>query len=167
MSQFFTAGGQSIGASASAFSFKKIIIIIFTLQYCIGFAIHQHECAMGVHVFPILNPYSTSHPIPSLWFISVLQPWASCMMHQNWTGDPFHMIIYMIQCHSPKSSHPHPLPQSPKVCSIHLCLFCCVIYTDIVTIFLNSIYMHSYTVLVFFFLAYFTLYNRLQFHPPH
>ena len=22
-------------------------------------------------------------------------------------------------------------------------------------------------VLVFFFLAYFTLYNRLQFHPPH
>ena len=25
----------------------------------------------------------------------------------------------------------------------------------------------KYTVLVFFFLAYFTLYNRLQFHPPH
>ena len=25
--------------------------------------------------------------------------------------------------------------------------------------------MRSYTVLVFFFLAYFTLYNRLQFHP--
>ena len=78
-----------------------------------------------------------------------------------------HMILYMFQCHSPKSSHPRPLPQSPKDCSIHLCLFCCVIYTDIVTIFLNSIYMHSYNVLVFFFLAYFTLYNRLQFHPPH
>ena len=27
--------------------------------------------------------------------------------------------------------------------------------------------MLLYTVLVFFFLAYFTLYNRLQFHPPH
>ena len=26
---------------------------------------------------------------------------------------------------------------------------------------------HIYAVLVFFFLAYFTLYNRLQFHPPH
>ena len=24
-----------------------------------------------------------------------------------------------------------------------------------------------YALLVFFFLAYFTLYNRLQFHPPH
>ena len=27
--------------------------------------------------------------------------------------------------------------------------------------------MRQYTVLVFFFLAYFTLYNRLQFRPPH
>ena len=26
-----------------------------------------------------------------------------------------HMGIYMFQCHSPKSSHPLPLPQSPKV----------------------------------------------------
>ena len=30
----------------------------------------------------------------------------------------------MFQCHSPKSSQPHPLPQSPKDCSIHLCLYC-------------------------------------------
>ena len=36
-----------------------------------------------------------------------------------------HMIIYMFQCHSPKSSHPRPLPQSPKDCSIHLCLLLC------------------------------------------
>ena len=33
-----------------------------------------------------------------------------------------HVIIYMFQCHSPISSHPRPLPQSPKDCSIHLCL---------------------------------------------
>ena len=31
------------------------------------------------------------------------------------------MILYMFQCHSPKSFHPLPLPQSPKDCSIHQC----------------------------------------------
>ena len=37
---------------------------------------------------------------------------------------------------------PHfPLPQSPKDCSIHLCLFCCLAYRVVVTISLNSIYM--------------------------
>ena len=47
----------------------------------------------------------------------------------------------VFQCHSPKSSHPLPLPQSPKDCSIHQCLFCCLVHRVIVTIFLNSIYM--------------------------
>ena len=29
-----------------------------------------------------------------------------------------HMILYLFQCHSPKSPHPLPLPQSPKDCSL-------------------------------------------------
>ena len=52
-----------------------------------------------------------------------------------------YMMLYMFQRHSPKSSHPLPLPQRPKDCSIHQCLFCCLVYRVIVTIFLNSIYM--------------------------
>ena len=53
-----------------------------------------------------------------------------------------YMIVYMFQCHSPKSSHPLPLPHCPKICSIHLCLFLCLAYRVIITIFLNSMYMH-------------------------
>ena len=66
-----------------------IIIIIITLQYCIGFAIHQHASAMGVHMFPILNPPPTQLPIRSLWVIPVLQSQASCILHRTWTGNSF------------------------------------------------------------------------------
>ena len=42
---------------------------------------------------------------------------------------------------------PLPLPQSPKDCSIHLCLFCCLAYRVVVTIFLNSIIFLSFSYL--------------------
>ena len=46
------------------------------------------------------------------------------------------------QCYSLWISHPCLLPQSPKVCSVRLCLFFCFAYRVIIIIFLNSIYMH-------------------------
>ena len=85
-------------------------ILFFTLQYCIGFAIHQHASIPGVHVFPILNPTPTSLPIPSLCVIPVHHPQASCILHRAWTGDSF--LIWYYTCfnailpnHPPSLSH--------------------------------------------------------------
>ena len=83
---------------------------LITLQYCIGFATHQHESAMGVHVFPILNPPPISLPIPSLWVIPVHQPQASCILHRTWTGDSFLIRYYtcftaILPNHPPSLSH--------------------------------------------------------------
>ena len=84
------------------FSFK--ILLYFTLQYCIGFAIHQHESTTGVHVFPILNPRShlPPHTIslghPSAPAPSILYP----ALNLDWQFISY-MILYVFQCLSPKS----------------------------------------------------------------
>ena len=91
----FSSCPQSFPASRSFLFFLKIFIYfnwkLITLQYCSGFVIHWHESAMGVHVFPILNPPPTSLPIPSPWVIPVHQLWAPGLMHWTWTGDLFHI----------------------------------------------------------------------------
>ena len=97
---------------------------------------------MGVHVFPILNPSPTSVP-PPIPLSHPSAPALTILYHASNLDWRFvsHMILYMFQCHSPKSSHPLPLPQSPKDCSIHLCLFCSLAYKVVITIFLNSIHI--------------------------
>ena len=117
---------------------------LITLQYRIGFAIQQHESSTGVHMFPILNPPPTSLPIPfPLGYPSAPDPSILYPASNLDGGFISYMILYTFQCHSPKSSHPFPLPKGPKDCSIHLCLFCCLAYRVIITFFLNSIYLHS------------------------
>ena len=123
--------------------FKKIFFYYFFFIYNI------------VLVLPYINMnppwvYTCSHPEPP----SHLPPHTIPLGHPSAPAPSFlypasnldwrfvyYMILYMFQCHSPKSSHPLPLPQSPKDCSIHLCLFCCLPYRVVVTTFLNSIYM--------------------------
>ena len=45
----------------------------------------------------------------------------------------------MFQRYSLISPNPHLLPHRPKVCSLHLCLFCCLAYRLVITMFLNPI----------------------------
>ena len=125
---------------------------------------------MGVHVFPILNPLnplpppSSSHPSGSSQCTSPEHP-ASCIepgLMICFTYDNIHVSMLFSQIIPPS-----PSPTESQRLFLHLCLFCCLTYRVIITIFLNSICMRYYTVLVFFFLTYFTLYNRFQFHPPH
>ena len=114
------------------FSLKKILFIYFnwrliTLQYCGGFC-HtftwiSHGCTCVPHPEPHshLPPHPISQGHPSVPALSTLYH----ALNLDWQFIS-HMILYMFQCYSLKSSHPRLLPQSPKDCSIHLCLFCCL-----------------------------------------
>ena len=85
--------------------------------------------------FSPLSTPSASHPSGSSQCTSPEHP-VSCI--EPGLAIRFTYVMYMFQGHSPISSRPHPLPQSPKDCSVHLCLSCCLTYGVIITIFLNS-----------------------------
>ena len=122
--------------------FLKIYLFIYfncrliTLQYCSGFCHTITWISHGCTCVPILKPPPTPQGHPSAPALSTL----SHASNLDWRSIS-HMVIYMFQFYSLELSHPRLLPQSPKVCSLHLCLFCCLACRVIVTIFLNSIYM--------------------------
>ena len=87
--------------------------MLITLQYCIGFDIHQHESITGVHVFPILKPPPTYLPVPSLQVIPVHQPQASCI--EPWLvicflNDIIHVSVSFLQ-----TVPPSPSPTESKI----------------------------------------------------
>ena len=115
---------------------------LITLQYLVVFAIHWHEIAMCVHVshHPESPSFLPPHPIP---LGCSRAPTLGALLHAlnlQWSNI-LHMVIYLFQCYSLTSPHPHLLPHSPKVYSLHLCFFSCLAHGVVVTVFLYSIYM--------------------------
>ena len=88
---------------------------IITLQYYDGFAIHRHESATGAHVS--LHPEPPSHlPPHSIPLGCPKAPGLSALLHAlnlHWSS-VLHMVIYMFECYSLKSSHPHLLHRVQK-----------------------------------------------------
>ena len=129
--------------------------------------IHRHELVIGVHVslhgeHPSHLP---PHPIP-LGYPSV--PALRILFHASnldWSSIS-HMVIYMFQCYSYKSSHPRLLPWVQKSVFYTCVSFAIFAHRVVITIFLIP-YICVSILYWCFFLAYFTLYNGLQFHQPH
>ena len=67
---------------------------LITLQYCIRFAIYQHESTTGVHVFPILN----LPPTPSPYHPSGSSQCISPSILYNASNLDWRFISYMILC---------------------------------------------------------------------
>ena len=129
----------SLCACVCVLNFNWRLII---LQYCGGFCHTFTWISCGCTCVPHPDPPShlPPHPIPQ-GHLSASD--LSTLFHTSnldWQSVS-HMIIYMFQCSSLKSSHPLLLPQSPTVCFLRLYLFCCLAYRVIVTVFLNSLYI--------------------------
>ena len=124
----------------SFFLFRFINFILFlTLQFCISFAKYQNEFATGIHVFPILNPPPSPYHLSGPSQCTSPKHPVSCIE----PGLAIRFIHDIIHVSMPFSQiiAPSPSPIESKNCSIHQCLFCCLVHRAIVTIFLNSIYM--------------------------
>ena len=146
--------------------FKLLLLLFFyfTILYwfCHTSTCIRHGCThvphpeppshLPPHTIPLGHP---SAPAPSFLypasnldrrFVSYVILYMFSVVHgvaksRTWLSDftfTFHTCFNAIL---PNHS-PLPLPQSPKDGSIHMYLFCCLAYRVVVTIFLNSIYMH-------------------------
>ena len=103
------------------FSVLLIYLFYFTILYwfCHTLTWICRRCTCGPHPEPA-SPLPP-HPMPQGHPSAPAQSTLSHALNLDWWFIS-HVIIYMLQCHSPISSHPRPLPQSPKDCFIHLCL---------------------------------------------
>ena len=98
--------------------FKFYFTILYWFCHTLTWIRHGYTWVPNPEPPSHLSPHIISLGHPSAPAPSILYP----VSNLDWWFVSY-MIVHMFQCHSPTSSHPRPLPQSPKVCSLHLCLF--------------------------------------------
>ena len=90
----------------------------FTILWCFLPCIHMNRpqvCMCPPH------PEPSSHLLPYPLPLGCPRAAALDALHHAWTcirSSVLHMVMYMFQCCSLRSSHPRLLPQSPIVCSL-------------------------------------------------
>ena len=116
------------------FKLYKIVLVLPNIE------MNPPQVYMCSPSWTLLPPPSPYHPSESSQCTSPKHP-VSCIE----PGLATHFIYDIIHISMPFSQiiPPSPSPTEPKDCSIHQCLFCCLVHRVIVTIFLNSIYMHE------------------------
>ena len=126
------------------FNWRLITILWWFLPYI---HINQPWVYMCSPSWPSLPSPSPSHPSGSSQCTNPEHP-VSCIEHElaiYFTCDDICVSMLFSQIISPRL-----FPQSPKVCSLYLCLFCCLAYRVIITVFLKfHIYALRYCIGVF------------------
>ena len=132
------------------------------------------QCCVSLHC----TTKWISHTHTGIPFLLDFPPIQVTTVHQVEFPEPYSMFPSVVSfIHSINNVYmsmpvsqflpPHPFPAwYPYICSLCMCLYFCSAYEIIYIIFLDSTYMHYYTILAFLFLTYFTLYDTLQVHSP-
>ena len=128
--------------------FFQIILMGRYSVYNIGlvFALHQQESVTSTHVFP--HPEPSSHLTPQTVVLCCSRALVLGALHHALNLHQLSVYVRSCTCFNAiLSNHPTvALSTESKICSFHLCLFCCPACRIIVTISPNCIHMHSYTI---------------------
>ena len=136
------------------------------------FLLYNQVNQLYVYIYPYISSLLCLPPILSIPPLQVITkhradlpvPWGCFPLAIYFTFGRVYMSMPLSHF---VPAYPSPSP-CPPVHSLRLHLYSCPAPRFFRTIFfLDSIYKCQHMIFVFLFLTHFTLYNRLQVHPPH
>ena len=136
------------------------------------FLLYNKVNQLYIYIYPhmyipiYIYPPSLSHP--SRWSQNT-ELISLCFVAASHQLSILYLVVYICPCHSLTSPQLSLPPPNVLKSILYVCVFIPVLPlgSSETFFFLDSIYMGQHAVIVFLFLTYFTLYDRLQVHPPH